>query len=67
MVGLMGVSGVHLNFSTMMSAAVVLGVVVDDTIHFVYGFSRNMRGAGDPAEAVRKTLETTGRALFQQW
>jgi len=64
MLGLMAIADVPLNFSTMMSAAVVLGVVVDDTIHFVYGFSRNMRDGGDPAEAVRRTLETTGRALF---
>ena len=38
--------------------------MVDDTIHFVYGCSRHLREGGDPIIAVRRTLETTGRALF---
>ncbi len=64
MLGLMSWRGAALDFSSMMSGAVVLGVVVDDTIHFVYGYFRQLRAGGGPVQAVRRTLETTGRALL---
>jgi predicted RND superfamily exporter protein len=64
MLGLMGWVGSTLNFSTMMTGAVVLGVAVDDTIHFVQNFQRFYRASGDPEAAVRRTLETTGRAML---
>ena len=64
MLGMMSLLGADLDFSTMMGGAVVLAVVVDDTIHFIYGYARQLRVSGDPTRAVQRTLETTGRALF---
>jgi predicted RND superfamily exporter protein len=61
--GLMKWMGYPLDFSTMMLGAVVLGVAVDDTIHFLHIFHRYFQECGDPSEAVRRTLETTGRAI----
>jgi len=62
--GLMGWLGCPLDFATMMIGAVILGVAVDDTIHFVQNFQRFYRGSGDPEGAVRRALETTGRAML---
>jgi len=58
--GLMGWLGDSLDFSTMMLGAIVLGVAVDDTIHFLHIFQRYYLVCGDPQQAVRDTLRTTG-------
>jgi predicted RND superfamily exporter protein len=62
--GLMGWLDVPIDFSTMMSGAVILGLAVDDTIHFAHNFQRFHARGSEPAEAVRRTLETTGRAML---
>jgi len=62
--GLMGWLGFPLDFSTMMIGAIVLGVAVDDTIHFMHGFRREYARSGDAAGAVRLTLSSTGRAML---
>ncbi len=62
--GLMGWLGYDLDFSTMMIGAIVLGVAVDDTIHFLHVFQRYYRESGDTRDAVQRTLATTGRAIL---
>jgi predicted RND superfamily exporter protein len=62
--GLMGWLDYPLDISTMMIGAVVLSVAVDDTIHLAHNFLREVRASGDPDTAIRRTLETTGRALL---
>jgi predicted RND superfamily exporter protein len=62
--GLMGWLGVPIDFSTMMSGAVVLGIAVDNTIHFAHHFQRFYERGGVPGEAVRLALETAGRAML---
>jgi hypothetical protein len=62
--GLMGWLGVPIDFSTMMSGAIVLSIAVDDTIHFAHGFQRFFGRTGDPELAVRRTLESAGRAML---
>jgi len=62
--GLMGWFDLPLDFSTMLIGAIILGVAVDDTIHFMHGYRGYLSGSGDPEQAVRRTLETTGRALL---
>ena len=55
---------IHLDLSTMLVGSLVLGIIVDDTIHFLHHFRRSFDGTGDVEQAVRETLYTTGRALF---
>jgi predicted RND superfamily exporter protein len=62
--GLMGWLGVPLDISTIMIGAVVIGVAVDDTIHFMHKFQRYYETTGDTYLAIRLTLETTGAALL---
>ena len=62
--GLMGWLNLSMNFSTMMMACIALGLVVDDTIHFIHTFKKYFEINGDAAEAIRMTFQTTGRALL---
>jgi predicted RND superfamily exporter protein len=62
--GLMGWLGVRIDMFTMMIGSIAIGLVVDDTIHFMHGFRRNFAQGGDARQAVRETLETTGQALL---
>ncbi|MDH3348562.1 MAG: efflux RND transporter permease subunit [Desulfobulbaceae bacterium] len=62
--GLMGMNNINLDLSTMLVGSLVLGIVVDDTIHFLHHFRRAFETSADVEQAVRETLITTGRALF---
>jgi len=50
--------------STMMLGAMVIGIAVDDTIHFMHNFQRYFQASGDVDAAVRETMRTTGSALL---
>ncbi|MDP6977611.1 MAG: MMPL family transporter [Myxococcota bacterium] len=60
----MGVFSFPLDTFTLMIASISLGLAVDDTIHFMHNYRRYQRETGDSAEAIRRTLATTGRALL---
>ncbi len=62
--GFMGWVGIPLRTSTALIFSVALGVAVNDTIHFVTRFREELFLCGDRAEAVRKTLLSTGRAII---
>lgn len=62
--GLMGLQGIPLDLSTMLVGSLVLGIVVDDTIHFLHHFRRAFEQTGDVERSVLVTLLTTGKALF---
>ena len=72
--GIMGFLDIPLDMSTILVGSIVLGLVVDDTIHFLHHFRRAYdadKGADQIAiaqterteRAVFETLNTTGRAL----
>jgi len=61
--GLMGWLGWPLDLSTLLIGSIALGLVVDDTIHFMIHFKRFYRWSGDGPEAIRRTLLTAGRAI----
>ena len=63
-IALMGWMDIPFDPSTLLIGGVILGVAVDDTIHFMHIFSRYYDELGDPAAAVNKTLATTGTALL---
>jgi predicted RND superfamily exporter protein len=62
--GIMGWLGVPLDSTTMMVGAMVIGIAVDDTIHFMHKFHRYFEETGDLEAAVRETMRTTGSALL---
>lgn len=62
--GWMGYAGAPIDVSSMLVGGILIGVVVDDTIHFVHNFSRYRGASGCSLDAIRQTLATTGRAML---
>lgn len=62
--GLMGWLGLPLDMISLMVGAIVIGLAVDDTIHFMHNFQREYASTGDIDEAVAHTLRGTGQALL---
>jgi predicted RND superfamily exporter protein len=62
--GLMGWLDIPLDNSSLMIGSIIIGLAVDDTIHFMHKFQRYFADLGDARLAVRRTLETTGAALL---
>jgi predicted RND superfamily exporter protein len=60
--GLMGFCGIDLSTGTAMIGAVVIGLAVDDTIHYLVHYRRIY--AGVVSDAVVTTTTRTGRALM---
>lgn len=56
--GLMGYAGIELSTGTAMIASAVLGLVVDDTIHYLSYYRR--QPGGDPVAAIRATSRAVG-------
>ncbi len=62
--GLMYWLSLPLDTYTMMIGTIALGLAVDDTVHFMNGFRRYFSEGNDAKEAIRKTLDTSGRAML---
>jgi hypothetical protein len=62
--GVMGWLDIPLDMSTLLIGGIVIGLAVDDTIHFMHGFNRRLAATGNPGRAVRETLATTGAAML---
>lgn len=62
--GVMGLCGIPLDASNIIIGSVVIGLAVDDTIHFMHRFQWDYEESGEVREAVRRTLSTTGSALL---
>ena len=62
--GVMGAAGIRLDVATATIASVVLGLVVDDTVHFVHRLREELGRTADPEEALRATARTAGRAML---
>ena len=62
--GCMGFAKLPLDINSLMIGSIALGIVVDDTVHFMYNFQRYYHKTADPYAAIEKTLLGTGRALL---
>jgi predicted RND superfamily exporter protein len=60
--GLMGWLGISLNVATIMVSSVALGIVDDDTIHFIGRFRREMAGGASMENAIETSTMHEGRA-----
>jgi predicted RND superfamily exporter protein len=60
--GVMGWLGISLNVATVMLASVALGVVDDDTIHFISRYRRETKEGKSTDEAISLATEHEGRA-----
>lgn len=59
--GLLGLSGVTLNIITSLIACIVLGIAVDDTLHFLVRFREQAAARGDDEEAAVEALRIVAR------
>jgi len=62
--GVMGYLDIPLNIYNLIGGSIVIGLAVDDTIHFFHNFQRYYLRSGDISFAVNETLGTAGRALM---
>lgn len=63
-IAFMVVLDMPLDMFTILIGAIAIGMVVDDTIHFMHNFSRYYSQTNDVDEAVMLTINSTGRAIF---
>lgn len=61
--GTLGITGITLNTTTGLVACLVLGIAVDDTIHFLTRFNTAAKRTADEVEGVREALWTVGRPV----
>ncbi len=58
--GLLGISGVTLDFYTMMLAPIIIGISIDDTVHFISQYQRQLAEDNDVNAALRRTMLEAG-------
>jgi hypothetical protein len=63
MFGIMGLFRLPLDTTTVMVGPIVLGIAVDDTIHFISRYRRELQAGTAPRDAISMTIKSTGRAL----
>jgi uncharacterized protein len=62
--GAMGFAGIHLDMGLMSCSAVIIGVAVDDTIHFFRRYRLEFNILGNYSYALKATLTTVGRPII---
>lgn len=63
-VGMIGWLDIPLNIITSTIGCIIIGISVDDTIHFMHHFRRYMQQSHNVKDAIYQTLHTCGRAIF---
>ena len=62
--GLMGGLDIPLDFMTITIAAIAIGIGVDDTIHYVHRFGKEVKVDWDYQAAVNRSHASIGRAMY---
>ena len=62
--GLMGWIGLPLDLMTITIAAIVIGIGVDDTIHYIHRYREEVAMDGDSRAALLRTHRSIGHAIF---
>ncbi|WDP90826.1 MAG: MMPL family transporter [Desulfobacter sp.] len=61
--GLMGFFSIPLDADTLLIAPIIIGLAVDDTIHFMTHFRAAMAKTGNLCNAARESIRETGQAI----
>ncbi len=56
MFGFMGFMGIPLNIGTTMAAAIAIGIAVDDTLHFMLRYNRELKASKSHNTAMQRTI-----------
>ncbi|WP_158545536.1 efflux RND transporter permease subunit [Bremerella cremea] len=62
--GAFGLFGYKINMGAAMIAAVSMGLGVDASIHYIYGFQRSIRGGNSPGKALVEVQQSVGKAVI---
>ena len=62
--GAMGLLGVRLDLATVTIAAIVLGIVVDDTVLFLYFLRHEQERRASVADAIRAAVDGAGQSIL---
>ena len=62
--GLMGYADIPIDMMTMMIIPMILGLAVDDTIHFMTHSKMEFQRTGCYWEAIQDTFKTVGKSIF---
>lgn len=60
---LMGYAGIPLDTFTILIAGILIGIIIDETFHFVYSVRRNLQAGIGIVDAVRATVLDIGSSL----
>jgi len=63
-VGVLGLLGLPLDIMTITVAAISVGMAVDNTIHYMYRYKKEMKLTNDPMMSMKNSHINVGRALF---
>jgi hypothetical protein len=61
--GMLGAGAAPLSVPTSMIGTIVLGITVDDTVHFLTSYRRERAAGKEPADATLRCLRFVGRAM----
>jgi len=61
--GIMGLTGIPLDMSTLMISSIAIGIGIDYAIHFIERFRREYRKDRDERRALEETVHTAGRGI----
>lgn len=61
---IMGWLGIPLDMMTITIAAIVIGIGVDDTIHYIHRFGKEIKQDYDYSAAMSRSHETIGNAMY---
>ncbi|NRB38050.1 MAG: MMPL family transporter [Pseudomonadales bacterium] len=64
MLSVMAVFDIPLDSTSIMIFSIAIGIVVDDTLHFIYQYTRYSKEGQSNLQAIENTLLTTGRAIW---
>ena len=62
--GLMGLFGLPLDTDTLLIAPIIIGIAVDDTIHFMTHYRIDLARTGSMSTALKNTIRDVGQAVM---
>jgi len=62
--GIMGCLDIPLDLNSLLIGSIAIGLVVDDTVHFMYNFQKFYQNTGNVGQSVVTTLLGTGKAML---
>lgn len=63
-IAFMGYSNIPMDMMTITIAAICIGIGVDDAIHYLHRFQKELQRDGEVLDAITRAHETIGRAMY---